>query len=157
MTQPIPEGFHAVTAHLVVQDAPRALAFYQEAFGAEVLMKAMMPGGEALMHAEFRIGNSMLMLAEENTEWGAISPRTLGGSPVVLHLYVPDVDAAYKRAMEAGCTVLMPPTDMFWGDRYGKVQDPFGHHWSLATHVEDVSPEEVERRALEAFSQGSGA
>jgi uncharacterized glyoxalase superfamily protein PhnB len=157
MAKPIPDGFHTVSAHLIVQNAPRALDFYAEAFGAQIVMKAMMPDGQSLLHAEIKIGDSAVMLAEENAAWGARSPRSLGGSPVTLHLYVPDCDAVYDRATKAGCTILMPPADMFWGDRYAKVEDPFGHHWSIATHMEDVGAEEMQRRAAEAFSSGSGA
>lgn len=152
MTQPIPSGFRTVTPGLVISDAPRAVAFYQEAFGAEVVAQMYMPDGKTLMHAELRIGDSMVMLGEEAKEWGALSPYTLEGSPVTLHLYVSDVDAAWDRAVKAGCKITTPLKTMFWNDRYGKLTDPFGHHWALATHVEDVSPAEIERRAAEAFS-----
>ena len=153
MTQPIPAGFRTVTPSLVISNAPRALAFYQEAFGAEVVSKMFMPDGTTLMHAEIRIGDSMIMLGEEAKEFGALSPYTLEGSPVTLHLYVPDVDAAWDRAVKAGCKIDMPLETMFWGDRYGKLTDPFGHHWSLATHVEDLTEAEIEARAAEAFKQ----
>lgn len=157
MTQPIPDGFHTLSAHLFVQDAPRALAFYEEAFGAKVTFRAMMPDGVALLHAEMQIGTSRFMVAEENAQWGALSPRTLGGSPVGLHLYVPDTDAVFARATQAGCKALMPPENMFWGDRYAKVEDPFGHLWNIATHQEDVSAEEMQRRAAEAFAKPAQA
>ncbi len=153
MTQPIPAGFRTVTPALVIANAPRALAFYQEAFGAEVVSQMYMPDGKTLIHAELRIGDSMIMLGEEAKEWGALSPYTLEGSPVTLHLYVPDVDAAWARAVNAGCKVTAPLETMFWGDRYGKLVDPFGHLWSLATHVEEVSPAEIEKRAAEAFGK----
>jgi uncharacterized glyoxalase superfamily protein PhnB len=153
MTQPIPAGFRTVTPSLVISNAPRALAFYQEAFGAEVISQIYMPDGKTLMHAEIKIGDSRVMLGEEAKEWGALSPYTLEGSPVTLHLYVEDVDAAWARAVKAGCKIEMPLETMFWGDRYGKLTDPFGHHWSMATHVEDLSDAEIEKRAAEAFAK----
>jgi uncharacterized glyoxalase superfamily protein PhnB len=149
----IPEGFHTVTPGLVVNDGARAIEFYKKAFGAEELSRMTGPGGKGVMHAEIRIGNSTLFLGDESPEMGAVSPTTLKGTPVSLHLYVEDVDAAFKRATAAGATVKMPVTDMFWGDRYGKVTDPFGHTWGLATHKEDVSPEEMTRRAKEFMAQ----
>jgi PhnB protein len=141
----IPSGYHTVTPHLAVRDTAKAIDFYVTAFGAEELFRMPGPGG-VVMHAELKIGDSIVMLGEENPEMGASSPLTIGGSPVGLHVYVKDVDAAFARAGQAGCTVEMPPTDMFWGDRYGKLRDPFGHHWSLATHQEDLSPEEMGKR-----------
>ena len=153
MTQPIPAGYRTVTPALVISNAPRAVAFYQEAFGAEVVFQMYMPDGKTLMHAELRLGDSMIMLGEEAKAWGALSPYTLEGSPVTLHLYVPDVDAAWDRAVRAGCKVATPLENMFWGDRYGKLTDPFGHTWALATHLEDLTPEEIQRRAAEAFGK----
>jgi len=141
----IPDGYHTVTPHLAVRNAAKALEFYGKAFGAEELFRMPGPGG-VIMHAEVRIGDSSIMLGEEDPQRGATSPQTIGGSPVGLLIYVKDVDASFARAEKAGCTVQMPPTDMFWGDRYGKLVDPFGHHWSLATHKEDVSPEEMAKR-----------
>lgn len=141
----IPDGYHTVTPHLAVRNAAKALEFYAKAFGAEELFRMPGPGG-VIMHAEMRIGDSNIMLGEEDPQRGATSPQTIGGSPVGLLIYVKDVDASFARAEKAGCTVQMPPTDMFWGDRYGKLVDPFGHHWSLATHKEDVSPEEMAKR-----------
>jgi PhnB protein len=143
--KPIPDGYHTITPHLAVRDAAKAIDFYARAFGAEELYRMPGPGG-VVMHAELRVGDSIVMLGEENPQMGASSPQTIGGSPVSLLLYVKDVDASFARASAAGCAVQMPPTDMFWGDRYGKLQDPFGHHWALATHKEDVSPEEMARR-----------
>jgi PhnB protein len=143
--KPVPDGYHTVTPHLAVRDAAKAIEFYAKAFGAEELFRMPGPGG-VVMHAEVKIGDSIVMLGEENPQMGASSPQTIGGSPVSLLLYVKDVDASFARADKAGCTVDLPPTDMFWGDRYGKLQDPFGHHWALATHKEDVSPEEMARR-----------
>ncbi len=156
MAQPIPQGFHSLSAHLIVQDAPRALAFYESALGAKVTLRALMPDGKAILHAELQIGDTRFMVGEENAQWGAFSPRALGGSPVTLHLYVPDVDAAFQRASNAGCKVLMAPENAFWGDRYAKLEDPFGHLWSIATHLEDVSGEEMQRRAAEAFAGPKG-
>ena len=149
LVQPVPEGYHAVTPYLTIRGAAKALDFYAKAFGAEELFR--MPGpGDTVMHAEMRIGDSIVMLGEEAPERGATAPPTLGGSAVSLLLYVRDVDASCTRAVGAGCTVQMPPTDMFWGDRYAKLQDPFGHLWGIATHKEDVPPEEMARRMAAA-------
>jgi uncharacterized glyoxalase superfamily protein PhnB len=141
----IPDGYHTITPHLAVRDAAKAILFYAKAFGAEELFRMPGPGG-TVMHAELKIGDSIVMLGEEAPQMGASSPQTIGGSPVSLLIYVKDVDASFARADKAGCTVQMPLTDMFWGDRYGKLLDPFGHHWALATHKEDVSPEEMAKR-----------
>ena len=141
----IPDGYGTVTPYMAIRDAARAIEFYQKAFGAEELFRMPGPGGR-IMHAELQIGNSKVMLGEESIEQGAPSPQTLGGTATGLLLYVNDVDASFKRAVGAGCTAKMPPTDMFWGDRFSKLEDPFGHSWSIATHKEDVSPEEMERR-----------
>jgi uncharacterized glyoxalase superfamily protein PhnB len=143
--KPIPDGYHTVTPHLAVRDAAKAIEFYAKAFGAEELFRMPGPGG-VVMHAEVRIGDSIVMLGEEAPQMGASSPQTIGGSPVSLLIYVKDVDASFARAGKAGCTVEMPPEDMFWGDRYGKLVDPFGHKWALATHKEDVSPEDMAKR-----------
>lgn len=147
---PIPEGFGTVTPHLVVRGAAKAIEFYKAAFGAEELFSMPGPGG-AVMHAEMTIGNSRIMICDEFPEM-CRSPQTLGGSPVTLHVFVPDVDAAVNRAVKAGAKVTMPVSDMFWGDRYGKVCDPFGHEWSVATHVKDLTPEEIMAGAAAAFS-----
>jgi PhnB protein len=141
----VPDGFHTVTPQLIVRDAAKAIEFYITAFGAKERYRMPGPGG-VVMHAELSIGDSILMLGEESPQMGAISPQTIGGSPVNLMLYVKDVDASFARAAQAGCTAQMPPTDMFWGDRYGKLSDPFGHQWAIATHKEDVTPEEMARR-----------
>ena len=148
--KPIPDGYHTVTPHLAIRGAAKALDFYVKAFGAEELFRMPGPGG-SVMHAEIKIGDSIVMLGEEAPERGATSPAGLGGSPVSLLLYVPDVDASFARATAAGCTTQMPPTDMFWGDRYGKLQDPFGHLWAIATHKEDVPPEQMAERAAQAM------
>jgi PhnB protein len=148
--KPVPDGYHTVSPYLVVDDGAAALAFYSKAFGAVESYRMPGPDGK-IMHAEMRIGDSPLMLSDEAPERGARSPRSYHGSPVHLFLYVPDVDAWFKRAVEAGATVVMPIENMFWGDRYGQVADPFGHTWQLATHIEDVSPEEMEKR-MQAMS-----
>jgi PhnB protein len=150
--KPIPEGFNTVSAYLIVPDGAKAIEFYQKAFGGEEAFRMAGPDGESVVHAEVKIGDSMVMLSQENPEWGSKSPQTLGGTPVSLFVYSEDVDAAFKRATEAGCTTEMPPSDMFWGDRFCKVTDPFGHSWQMATHKEDVSPEEMGKRAQQFFA-----
>jgi PhnB protein len=151
--KPIPDGFTTVTPHLVARDVVKAIAFYEKAFGAERGGIMFMPDGKTVMHAQIRIGNSNLMMAEESAQYGSLSPLTLGNSPVVLHLYVKDVDATFKQAVAAGATVKMPPIDMFWGDRYAQVVDPFGHKWSIATHTKDLTPEQMGKAAEEAMAQ----
>ena len=154
---PIPDRFNSVSAYLVVKNSTEALNFYGKAFGAETIFRMPGPDGASTMHAEMGIGDSVVMLTDENPEWGAQSPETLGGNHTSLHLYVNDVDAVFNQAVEAGCEVLAPVTDMFWGDRFGKVKDPFGHHWGIATHKEDVPEEEMGQRAAEFFaSMGDG-
>ena len=149
---PIPEGYRTVTPYLIIRDAARAIEFYVKAFGAKEVMRMPLPDGK-LAHAEIQIGDSMIMMADENPEWGARSPQALNGTPVGVFLYVPDVDATFQRAVDAGATPTMPPSDMFWGDRYGKLKDPFGHEWSVGTHVEDVPPEEMGKRQEAYFAQ----
>jgi uncharacterized glyoxalase superfamily protein PhnB len=141
--KPIPEGMHSLTPHLVCRDANAAMDFYFKAFGARDGGRLPGPDGK-LMHGMMWIGDSALMLVDENPQWGMHSPLGLNGTPVIVHLYVEDVDAAMARAVEAGATLTMPATDMFWGDRYGQVRDPFGHQWSIATHIRDMSPEEIQ-------------
>lgn len=150
--QPIPEGFNTVSAYVIVKDADAAMKFYGKAFGAEPGDVMRMPDGETIMHAELRIGNSTVMLTAENPQWEMKSAETLGGSPVSLHVYVNDVDRAFQRAIDAGCEVAAPLMDAFWGDRYGKVKDPFGIQWGIATHKEDLSEEEIGKRAAEFFA-----
>ncbi len=140
--KPVEDGMHTITPHLVCAGAADAIAFYTRAFGAEEVMRLPGPGGK-LAHASVRIGDSMLMLMDEFPDWDATGPAALGGTPVTIHLSVPDVDHAFERAVEAGAIARMAPADMFWGDRYGVVEDPFGHRWSMATHIRDVSPEEM--------------
>ena len=141
----IPDGFHTISPHLTVKNGEQAIEFYKKAFGAEVLRATKGPDG-SLMHADLRIGDSMLMLNDEFPDWKVVGPQALGGTPVTVHLYVQDADAAWKRAVDAGCTVKMPLQDQFWGDRYGQLLDPFGHQWSIATHIEDPTPEEIQKR-----------
>src|SRR5207248_2276531 len=150
-TNPVPPGFHTLTPHLTVRDADKALEFYKNALGAEILGVARMPDGK-IMHAALRIGDSMLMLNEEMPEYGGLSPLSLGGTAVTVHVYTDNVDDAFNRAVSAGAQVKMPLMDQFWGDRYGMVSDPFGHKWSLATHVKDLSPEEMQRAQDEAMA-----
>ncbi len=147
--KPIPEGMHTVTPHLVCAGAADAIEFYKKAFNATEMGRLAGPDGK-LMHGIIRIGDSAVMLVDEFPDWSAFGPKSLKGSPVTLHLYVEDADAAFKRALDAGAKVKMPLEDMFWGDRYGVLEDPFGHYWSIATHVRDVSPEEMQQAAQKA-------
>jgi uncharacterized glyoxalase superfamily protein PhnB len=140
----IPQGMHTVTPHLVCGGAADAIKFYKKAFGAEEVMQMAGPNGK-IMHAQVRIAGSPVMLVDEAPEWGALGPKTLKGSPVTIHLYVEDADAFAKRAERAGAKVVMPVADMFWGDRYGVVEDPFGHRWSIATHLRDLTPAEIKK------------
>jgi uncharacterized glyoxalase superfamily protein PhnB len=141
--KPIPDGMHSLTPHIVCAGAADAIEFYKKAFNA--VEQARMPGpGGKLMHAAVRIGDSTLMLVDENPEWGMLGPKALKGTPVTIHLYVENVDAAVEQAVAAGAKITMPVADMFWGDRYGVLEDPFGHHWSVATHMRDLSPAEMQ-------------
>jgi PhnB protein len=140
----IPQGMHSVTPHLICAGAAKAIDFYVQAFGATESARLPGPDGR-LMHAAVRIGDSTVMLVDEMPEWGALSPKSLKGSPVTIHLYVDDVDSFVARAVKAGAKVTMPVEDAFWGDRYGKLEDPFGHHWSVATPVREVSMEEAQK------------
>ena len=149
----VPKGYRTVTPYLTVNDGAGALAFYGRAFGAREIMRMPAPGGK-LGHAEFRIGDSIVMLSDEFPGMSTQkAPTSLGGTTGSLMLYVPNVDAAFKRAVDAGCTSLMPPTDMFWGDRFGKLEDPYGNQWALATHKEDVPPRQMAERAKAAMAQ----
>jgi len=143
--KPIPDGYHSVTPYLIVRGGAEAIEFYKKAFGAEERFRMPGPGGK-VMHAEIQIGDSVVMLGDEWPEMGVKSPHSLGGPGVSVMLYVTDVDASFKQATAAGAKAKQPPTDMFWGDRYGKLTDPFGHEWGIATHIEDVAPDEMERR-----------
>jgi uncharacterized glyoxalase superfamily protein PhnB len=141
-TKPIPEGFHTVTPHLVCADAAQAIEFYKKAFGAVEIARMPGPNGK-IMHAQLRIGDSPVMLADEAPEWCSLGPHTLKGTPVTIHLYVNDADATFANAVKAGATAKMPVAEMFWGDRYGVLQDPSGHQWSVATHVRDYTEEQM--------------
>lgn len=154
MAKPIPDGFNTITAHLVVPDAAKAIEFYKKALGAQEKDKFMTPDGKGIMHAELKIGNSMLMLGNEHPPQ-CISPKSRGGTSVTLNLYVEDTDAAFDRAVKAGCTVKMPVADMFWGDRYGQVEDPFGHQWAFATHKKDLTKEQIAEGAKAFFAKMS--
>jgi PhnB protein len=151
-SKPLPNGMHTVTPHLVCANASQAIAFYQKAFGATEMFRLDGPDGK-LMHGCVRIGDSNVMLADEYPDWGSLGPKALKGTPVTIHLYVDDADEAFKRAVDAGATVKMQLDDMFWGDRYGIVTDPFGHDWSIATHIRDVSPEEMKEAAKNMCGQ----
>jgi PhnB protein len=152
----IPDGMHSVTPHLVCAGAAAAIEFYKKAFGAVELSR--MPGKDGkLMHASIKIGDSVVMMADEFPDWGSFGPKALKGSSVVIHLYVEDADAFAARAIGAGATVKMPVTDMFWGDRYGQVEDPFGHRWSVATHVRDVSLDEMQKAMLDMQCQADNS
>jgi PhnB protein len=155
MKRAIPEGCHAITPHITVANGDQAIEFYKRAFGAEELSRMAGPGGKGILHAELKIGDSVIFLADEVDGMGARAPQSVGGTTITLHLYVNDVDASFARALAAGAQVRMPVSDMFWGDRYGMLSDPFGHLWSLATHVEDVRPEEVRRRAERFFAKSA--
>ena len=150
--KPIPEGYHSVTPYLVVRDAARAIDFYTQAFGATELFRMEAPDN-TIGHAEIKIGDSPVMLADENPARGAKGPESFGGSPVHLMIYVEDVDTVFKRSLAAGAKETQPLKDQFYGDRSGTLTDPFGHSWTVATHIEDVAPEEMERRMAEAQKQ----
>ena len=142
--KPVPDGMHTVTPHLVCAGAADAIEFYRKAFGAVEEGRLPGPNGR-LMHAMIRIEGSAVMLVDEMPEWGALGPKALKGSPVTIHLYVKDVDAFAARAVAAGAKITMPVADQFWGDRYGQLEDPFGHRWSIGTHIRDVRPEEMQQ------------
>jgi len=141
--KPIPDGMHSLTPHLVCAGAADAIRFYEKAFNAVEVMRLPGPNGR-LMHASVRIRDSMLMLVDEMPEWGALGPKSLKGSPVTIHLCVDNVDATVAQAVAAGAKVTTPVADMFWGDRYGQLEDPFGHHWSVATHTRDMTAQEIQ-------------
>lgn len=147
--KPIPDGYHSVTPYLSIRGATQALEFYKKAFGAEELMRVGAPGGK-IGHAEIQLGDSRTMLADEHPEMNFVGPQSRGGSTVVLVVYLPDVDSACKRAVDAGAKVLRPLADQFYGDRTVVLEDPFGHVWTLSTHKEDLTPEEIGRRAATA-------
>ena len=150
--QAIPKGFHSVTPSIVVAGAAKAIDFYKRAFGAEEISRFPGPDG-TIMHAEIRIGDSVIMLGDEMPEQGARGPKSIGGTPVSFFVYGENVDAAWKRAVDAGAKTIMPLADQFWGDRTGCLEDPFGHKWWLAQRIQDLTPEELQRNAESFFSQ----
>ncbi len=152
MSNAVREGYQTVTPALTVRNGAEAIEFYKKAFGAEEIMRVPGPDGKSIMHAEIRVGTSRIMLGDEAPSTSCLAPVTLGGPGGSLYVYVPDVDAAFKQAVAAGAKALMPVTDMFYGDRFGQVEDPSGHRWGLATHVEDLAPEEMARRQREFFA-----
>ncbi|HJS99142.1 MAG TPA: VOC family protein [Terriglobales bacterium] len=151
-TPAIPEGMHTITPHIVLRNAAQAIDFYKTAFGAEELGRNLTPDGK-VMHAMIRIGDSLLMMNDEFPNMGCSSAETLGGTNITLHIQTEDVDSLFDRAVKAGAKVTMPVADQFWGDRYGQVTDPFGQRWSLATRVEQLTPEQVEERAKASFAK----
>ena len=153
--KPVPEGYHTATPYLIIKGAAKAIEFYKKAFGATELFRMAAPEGK-IGHAEIKIGDSPIMMADEHPEMKALSPESLGGSPISMLLYVEDVDAMFKQAIAAGATEVRPVADQFYGDRSGIVKDPFGHKWSIATHVEDVPPEEMDKRLSEMMKQQGG-
>lgn len=151
--KPVPDGYHTLTPFLTVRDAAKAIEFYKQAFGAEVRGGVMKGPDGKVMHAELKIGDSIIMLSDEFPDFNCLSPQTLGGSAIGLHIYLDGVDAAFDRAVKAGAEVEMPIMDQFWGDRYGKLKDPFGHKWSIATHVKDLSMDEMKKGMDEAMAK----
>lgn len=151
--KPIPEGWSTLTPHLICAGAGDAIAFYKKAFGAVELNRLDSPDGK-VMNAALRIGDSVVMLVDEVPDWKCFGPKTLNGSPVTLHLYVVDADASHAQAVAAGATDTMPVTDMFWGDRYGQVQDPFGHNWSIATHKRDLTDAQIRQEMAKMMPAG---
>lgn len=152
MTAPLLEDFHTITPHLVVQGVATAVAWYSQAFGAHELLRNMAPDGKTVMHCEMLLGDSRFFVTDEFPQGGQ-SPKSLGGTPVTLHLYVPDVDTVFERAVAAGADVILPVDDQFWGDRYGMLTDPFGHRWSIASRKEDLSPKALQKRARDWASK----
>lgn len=153
---PVPAGYYTVTPYIVCRGAAKAIEFYKKAFDAKEKLRMLSPDG-SIAHAELKIGNAVVMLGDENPVMGATAPETVGGTASGLFIYTKDVDKAYAKAMAAGAKSEMPPMDMFWGDRYCKFSDPFGHKWSIATHTEDLSPKEMARRGAEAMAQQAAA
>ncbi len=151
----IPEGYHSVTPALIVKDGLRAIEYYTKVFGANQRACMMMPDGKKVAHAELEIGDSIIMIGDEFPEMKFLSPSTIGGSPISLVLYVEDVDKTFDLAVSEGARVLDPVADQFWGDRHGSIEDPFGHRWSIMTHIKDLTPEEMKRAAEEAFAKMS--
>ncbi len=151
--KPVPDGYHTLTPALTVRDAARAIEFYKQAFGAKQRGEVAKGPDGKVMHAELTIGDSIIMLTDEFPDFGCLSPQSIGGSPMSLHIYLDGVDAAFDKAVKAGAEVEMPVMDQFWGDRYGKLKDPFGHKWSIATHTKDLSMDEMKRGMDEAMEK----
>jgi len=149
----IPDGYHSITPYLIVNNGSEAIQYYKKIFGAKEHGRMMTPDGKRIAHAEIEIGNSRLMLADEFPEMNSLSPKTIGGSPVGLFLYIDDVDKIVSQAVAEGAKVLMEVEDQFWGDRYGSIEDPFGHRWSISTHIKDLTEEELKKAAEEAFAK----
>jgi PhnB protein len=154
--QPVPEGYHTLTPYLAVEDAAEAIDYYKRAFGAKERLRMDAPGGK-IGHAELEIGDSLVMLSDPFPQSSTKPPNELGGTSASVFMYVEDVDSVVQDAIDAGATVTMPVEDMFWGDRFGTVQDPFGHQWSIATHIEDVPPDEMAERAKAAMAEMGGS
>lgn len=152
--QPIPAGYHSVTPYLIIKNAAEALEFYKRAFGATEALRLEAPDG-SIAHAEVMIGDSHVMLGEQNEDMGFLGPKAIGGTPVSLLIYVENVDELFARAVKAGAKELQPVTDQFYGDRSGRIEDPFGHLWSIATHIEDLTQEEIDRRFADIMQQGA--
>jgi uncharacterized glyoxalase superfamily protein PhnB len=152
MAKAVPDGFNTLTPHIIVQDAAKAIEFYKKAFGAQEITRHMSPDGKAVMHAQLKVGNSMLMLANEFPPM-CVSPKARGGTSVTLHVYVENADTWFDRAVKAGCKVKMPLADQFWGDRYGQVEDPYGHIWSIGTHKQDLTEQQINEGAKAAFAK----
>ncbi len=151
MTKPIPDGYHTITASLIVKNADNAIEFYKKAFGAQELYRFPGPDGKTIMHAELKIGDSRIMLSEEAPQMNCRSPQSLGGTGIHIFMYVDDADMTFNKAVAAGAKPTMPIADMFWGDRFGTIQDPFGHVWGIATHKKDMSTEEINKAGQEFF------
>ena len=149
----IPEGHHTITPYLVVRNGTQAIEFYKKAFGAEERFCMNTPDGKCIGHAELKIGDSLFMLADEFPQMNSLSPESIGGSPISMYVYVEDVDAVFNQAVSAGATVLNPVMDMFYGDRWGYIKDPFGHLWSIATHKKDLTPDELKKAGEIAFAE----
>ena len=149
----IPEGHHTITPYLVVRNGTQAIEFYKKAFGAEERFCMNTPDGKSIGHAELKIGDSLFMLADEFPQMNSLSPESIGGSPISMYVYVEDVDAVFNQAVSAGATVLNPVMDMFYGDRWGYIKDPFGHLWSIATHKKDLTPDELKKAGEIAFAE----
>jgi uncharacterized glyoxalase superfamily protein PhnB len=151
MTKPIPDGYNTITASLIVRNATNAIEFYKKAFDAQELYRFLGPDDKSIMHAELKIGSSRIMLSEESPQMNCHSPQSLGGTGIYIYMYVDDADTTFNKAVSAGAKPTMPVMDMFWGDRFGQIEDPFGHVWSIATHKKDMTPEDIHKAGLEFF------